>query len=676
MTGASLTAALSDRYRVEREIGVGGMATVYLAEDLKHHRKVAVKVLRQELSAALGHERFLREISTTASLRHPHILPLYDSGEADGSIYYVMPFVDGESLRQRLDRERQLPIDDALRIAREVADALSYAHTKGVIHRDIKPDNILLEHGHAIVADFGIARAMTVVAGDRLTQTGMAIGTPKYMSPEQSFGDIDLDGRSDLYSLGCVLYEMLAGEPPYSGPTALAIIAKRMMEPVPRISIVRETVGPALESALIRTLAKAPADRFATANEFVEALRNSESVAPARDDTASYRIGVVAFRTSGIAEELRSIAEGLSEEIATGLSRFSYLRVVKGTAPLGARYLMDGTFRQVGNRLRIAIQLVDTSSASRLWTETFERAFTPEATFELQDEITDRVVATIADPNGVLVRSMSSTTASKPPLVLAPYEAVLRFFLYQQRVTEDDHLAARLALEHAVELDPGYADAWAAYSLVILDEDRHLFNPQPDALDRALHAAERAVDSDPANQLARYALAVTYYFRGDMGAFGPAAERALALNSRDVNTMAFLGILFCYSGDWERGLPLTTRAMELNPNHPDWYRFATFFDAYRQRRYSEALAIVQGINLPEYFAMHYTVAIAQAQLGNLSAARAAAQRTLQLWPEFEREFLTGQVGKWMSNQPDLLDHIIEGLKLAGLRVRRAEDVNN
>src|SRR5689334_25189836 len=216
--GGDVAAALADRYRIERELGAGGMATVYLAEDLKHRRRVAIKVLRPELGAAVGAERFLREIETTANLRHPHILPLYDSGSAGGLLYYVMPLVEGESLRDRLAREKQLPIDDALRIAREVADALSYAHARGVIHRDIKPENILLEGGHAVVADFGIARAVSTAGADRLTETGMAIGTPMYMSPEQAAGDPDLDGRSDLYSLGCVLYEMLGVQAPFTGP--------------------------------------------------------------------------------------------------------------------------------------------------------------------------------------------------------------------------------------------------------------------------------------------------------------------------------------------------------------------------------------------------------------------------------------------------------------------------
>ncbi len=267
----ALVSTLAGRYTIERELGAGGMATVYLAQDLKHRRQVAIKVLRPELAAALGRERFLREVTTTANLRHPHILPLFDSGEAGEFLFYVMPFVEGESLRDRLAREKQLPLDDALRIAREVADALHYAHTHGVVHRDIKPANILLDNGHAVVADFGIARAITAAGSEALTETGLGVGTPLYMSPEQGAGE-NMDGRSDQYALGCVLYEMLAGAPPFTGRTAQAIMARRLTDPVPPLRTVRESVPVHVEQVINRALSKAPADRFATAKQFAEAL--------------------------------------------------------------------------------------------------------------------------------------------------------------------------------------------------------------------------------------------------------------------------------------------------------------------------------------------------------------------------------------------------------------------
>jgi serine/threonine-protein kinase len=260
---------------LERELGRGGMATVYLARDLKHHRQVAIKVLRPELAAALGPERFLREIEIAARLNHPHILALHDSGDADGFLYYVMPYVEGESLRQRLVRERQLPLEDALQITDAVASALSYAHGHDVVHRDIKPENILLFGGEAVVADFGISRAITAAGGANLTATGLAVGTPTYMSPEQATGEAQIDGRSDVYSLGCVLYEMLAGEPPYTGANARSVIAKQLTDPVPSVRRLRDTIPPAIDGAVSKALAKAPADRFVTAAQFAEALTPS-----------------------------------------------------------------------------------------------------------------------------------------------------------------------------------------------------------------------------------------------------------------------------------------------------------------------------------------------------------------------------------------------------------------
>ena len=271
-----LTAALADRYTIERELGAGGMATVYLAQDLKHDRRVAVKVLRPELAAVIGAERFLAEIKTTANLQHPHILPLFDSGAVDGTVFYVMPFVEGESLRDRMTREKQLPIDDALRIAREVADALAYAHQHGVIHRDIKPENILLHGGHALVADFGIALAASKTGGTRMTETGMSLGTPQYMSPEQAMGERELDARTDIYALGCVTYEMLTGEPPFSGPTAQAIVAKVMTEKPAGITVRRDRVPAHVEDAVLTALEKLPADRFESASAFASALNNPD----------------------------------------------------------------------------------------------------------------------------------------------------------------------------------------------------------------------------------------------------------------------------------------------------------------------------------------------------------------------------------------------------------------
>jgi serine/threonine-protein kinase len=308
-----LTTALADRYRIERELGQGGMATVYLARDLRHDRLVALKVLRPELAAILGAERFLQEIKTTANLQHPHILPLHDSGEAGGNVFYVMPYVEGESLRDRLSRDKQLPVDLAVRLTREVASALDYAHRHGVVHRDIKPENILLHEGQALVADFGIALAVSRSdGGSRMTETGMSLGTPHYMSPEQAMGEREITPRSDVYALGCVAYEMLTGDPPFTGSTAQAIVARVLTEQPRTMTLQRHTIPPHVEAAVLTALEKLPADRYATAAEFSEALANpaltaarTQAAPAARFESRWRRITIataaVALVTTGVA---------------------------------------------------------------------------------------------------------------------------------------------------------------------------------------------------------------------------------------------------------------------------------------------------------------------------------------------------------------------------------------
>ena len=423
----SLREALADRYAVERELGRGGMATVFLAEDRKHHRPVAIKVLHSELAAALGAERFLREIEIAARLQHPHILPLYDSGSAAGFLYYVMPYVEGESLRDRLAREKQLPQDDALRIATEVAGALAYAHSRGIVHRDIKPENIMLSGGTAVVSDFGIARAVSAAGeGQQLTQTGTIIGTPAYMSPEQATGSTAIDGRSDQYSLACVAYEMLVGGPPFTGPTAQAVIARHSLDIVSPPSIVRATIPDAVEGAILRALSKLPADRYATTALFAEAL-NTPSAAtgavrratlagvrahPARwprlvavgvpllliAGTAIWRwraapggsmieggldprhIAVLYFEDLSAEKTLGYLADGLTEALIDALNQVPALSVVSknGVAPyrgpdvrpdsvaraLNVGSVVRGDVEVAGDGYRVSVRLIDGASGA------------------------------------------------------------------------------------------------------------------------------------------------------------------------------------------------------------------------------------------------------------------------------------------------------------------------
>ncbi|HSR92345.1 MAG TPA: protein kinase, partial [Gemmatimonadales bacterium] len=316
----SLTAALADRYKIERELGQGGMATVYLAHDVKHDREVALKVLKPELAAILGRERFLNEIRLTAKLDHPHILTLIDSGETGGSFWYVSPYVRGESLRARLQREQQLGIEEALAMTRQIAAALDYAHLKGVIHRDIKPENILLHEGEAMLADFGIALAVREAGGSRLTETGLSLGTPQYMSPEQATGDRALDARSDEYSLAAVVYEMLAGEPPVTGPNAQAMIAKLMTERPTGLRVVRDTVPVGIETAVAKALSKVPADRFGSVSAFSAALQAGLTAGPAptkrRGGLVALGVVVLALMTILVSR----LTRGTSPELALGRS--------------------------------------------------------------------------------------------------------------------------------------------------------------------------------------------------------------------------------------------------------------------------------------------------------------------------------------------------------------------
>jgi eukaryotic-like serine/threonine-protein kinase len=411
--------ALADRYRIEGELGRGGTATVFLAHDLRHGRRVAVKVLYPELAASLGPDRFLREVQIAASLTHPHILPLYDSGEADGFLYYVMPYVEGETLRHRLRREIQMPVDEALRIAREVAEALGYAHQQGIVHRDIKPENILLERDRAVVADFGVARAIETAASERLTETGLAVGTAVYMSPEQAGGTGRVDGRSDIYSLGCVLFEMLAGEPPFGGGTPQAVIAKHMQAPVPDLRVVRSTVSATLQRVVTTALAKVPADRFATAEELAAALdaaafTRDSLPRPRRSIAAGLTVGIVAaaafllqwtgenradgrkgtpvsdagrpriavpyFEDLSPDSSLRSLADGITEELIYQLSGVNAFRVISRSgvqayrgrrvpldsmvATLGVNTVVEGSVQRWGSRLRVRVQLLDARSGT------------------------------------------------------------------------------------------------------------------------------------------------------------------------------------------------------------------------------------------------------------------------------------------------------------------------
>jgi TolB-like protein/Tfp pilus assembly protein PilF len=403
-----LTAALADRYAVVRRVGGGGMADVFLARDLKHGREVALKILRPLAGAVIDRDRFIREIEIAARLHHPHILPLYDSGEADGLLYYVMPYIEEETLRARLRRSGRLLLPEVLRITRELADALDFAHARGVIHRDVKPENVLLLADHAVIADFGIACLSDPAPGENLTATGMILGTPTYMSPEQVFGDIALDGRSDQYSLACIVFEMLSGAPPFAGPTVRAILAGHSLHQAPTLSARVAAVPAAMEHALGRALSKEPVERFDTVRAFAEALEGAGG-ASSGPEAPIRSLLVIPFATQGGTPDTEYLSDGLSEELIHTLNALEGLRVVgrtsafalKGTVEdvralgrrLGVEVVLEGSVRRAGQRLRITAQLTDVQDGLQLWSERFER----EAgdAFAMQDEIAAAILGAL-----------------------------------------------------------------------------------------------------------------------------------------------------------------------------------------------------------------------------------------------------------------------------------------
>jgi eukaryotic-like serine/threonine-protein kinase len=465
---ARLQAALDARYTIERELGRGGWATVYLAHDAKHDRPVALKVLRSDLAASLGQGRFLREITIAGRLTHPHVLPLYDSGEADGALYYVMPYIEGETLRQRLQREQQLPLTDAIGIAHQVADALAFAHAHNVIHRDIKPENILLEGDQAYLADFGIARAILAAGGDTLSQSGLAVGTPTYMSPEQAGGTPHLDPRSDEYSLGCVVYEMLTGEPPHTGPTVQAILARQQTEPPRSMRVVRPGIPEDVERAVLTALAKAPADRFATVSQFAHALAGHittghlapshpggrrgrlalgllllvaggsavwlagrlgpGSAADQRPEAAPTSVAVLYFEDAGGTNALRPVADGLTEDLIDALGQVPALRVISpnGVRPYRDRLappdsigralrvgtLVGGRVERSGDVLRLTVRIIDAPSGLQLQSRTLEYPFGD--LFVLQQQLAEEVSRFLRQRLGseVALRQRRQGTAS------------------------------------------------------------------------------------------------------------------------------------------------------------------------------------------------------------------------------------------------------------------------
>ena len=706
---SALSAALADRYRLERELGHGGMATVYLAQDLRHDRAVALKVLKPELAHALGPERFLREIQVTAQLDHPHILPLLDSGDAGGFLYYVMPYVQGETLRTRLMREKQLPLDDALQIAAEVADALNYAHGQGIVHRDIKPENLLLAGRHVRVADFGIARAVTAAGGDSLTATGVAIGTPAYMSPEQAGGSKDVDGRSDLYSLGCVLYEMLAGHPPFTGGTAHEILARHSMDAVPSLAAARPTVPEGLERAIATALAKVPADRFSTAAQFADALArrgSSATVGAARSSRRVARLAVIAVagmvtvggailmlrpspKAPGYARTAIAVlpfqnlsaqgphayfAGGLHDELLTQLSKVAALKVISRTSvmgyqstktplrqiasELGVGSVVEGSVQIEGSRLRVNVQLIDAATDAPVWAERYDR--TLDDAFAIQSDVAQRIVAAVG---AALSDAEQQRLAAVPTANAEAYRLYLqgREYLIRPGFLRRNEEIAQQLFETALARDPGFALAHAALSEVHGRMFWFRYDPSPARAARQRAEAEAALRLAPELPQAHVAMGLAHFWgRRDYRRALEEFRVALKGLPNDARVWQLIGTVHRRLGNWDEVLAAFEKATQLNPRDAQLFFGFGGYTYQLMHRYADAVrAYNRALTLvPDLYdaalAKGWTYVRWEGQLDTLRAALSQVPTAAELGPRGTRAALYVQLLHWERNADSLL----------------------
>jgi TolB-like protein/Flp pilus assembly protein TadD len=686
------------------------MGEVYRARDTRLGRDVAIKVLPADVARDADRlNRFRREAKSLAAIDHPNIVTVFSVEEAsaegahDVVHFLTMQLVQGESL-DRVIPEAGLPLDRILEISAAIADALAAAHDKSIVHRDLKPANVMVaDDGRVKVLDFGLAKDLTASGPADATLTsaghteyGVVMGTPAYMSPEQVAGRA-VDHRSDLFSLGILMHQMASGQRPFGGASSIELASAILRDTPALVTDGRSELPDELARLIRRCLEKDPRQRIQTArdvgNECRDLQRLTSGASPVRRSASTatpsgsarqdegFWIAVLPFKYAGANADLTALAEGLTEEIVTGLSRFSYLRVighgstarhanrtddVRAVAKeLGARYVMEGSVRQAGSQLRVAVQLVDATTGAHLWAETYNRAFQPDSIFDVQDEVVPRIVSTVADLHGVLPHSMSEAVRLKPADQLSPYEAVLRSFGYTERVSPEELSTALSCLELALEKAPSYADAWAMLASLFAQDYAQGFNVRADSLTSAGAAARRAVEAAPSNHLAATSLAQVLFLQKEFGTFRHVAERAVALNPMDGNSIAFLGELLAYAGDWKRGHELSARSKQLNPHHPGWYWYFDVLDAYRQGDYRSARDFALKVNLPGHWADHTMLAATSAQLGERESAAKAVRDLLKLRPDFATT-VRAEMEKWW--EPELVEHLIDGLRKAGLEV--------
>jgi non-specific serine/threonine protein kinase len=609
-------------------------------------------------------DRFQREAKTLAALDHPSIVTIYSVEEADGIHFLTMSLIEGKTLADLIP-EGGLSADRFFDFAIPLAQGLDAAHSKGITHRDLKPANVMVteDESRLRILDFGLAKMHAdLVEGndmptEALTQEGLVVGTIQYMSPEQAKG-ATIDHRTDLFSLGVLLYEMVTGQRPFQGKSSIELLSAILSEDPPAVTDSRSDLPNDLGRVIARCLEKEPAARYQTAFDLVTELENSKqnktqsaiSRAPEPGIGAGRpSIAVLPFRYREGDVDAQMMAEALAEEITSGLTRNTAIKVVGGPVTsgygtevdvktlgpvLGIEYILQGGLRKSGYRIRVSAQVTEAATATQVWSESYDRDLESADIFEVQDEIRRRIVSTVSDFHGAIYDSGRKRIEGRPIDTLNAWECVYVSTLYDKIINPEIHAKARAALERAVELDPDFGLAWSYLSWIYTDEDYRGFNPRPDPMDRALEAAQKALELEPNSHIVHWLLGRVYYFLDDLDRFVASADRSLALNSDDATIVALNGMYLALAGQWKRGIQLMRDAMDLNPHFPGYYHFVLGHDAFRRGEYEEALKEYQASLSAIPTEGYPGVAATCSQLGRQAESEAAVRAILELMPDF------------------------------------------
>ncbi|MGB3563253.1 MAG: protein kinase [Thermoanaerobaculia bacterium] len=687
-------------YKILAKLGSGGMGEVWRAVDIELGREVAIKVLPAEMATDADRlERFKREARTVAALNHPNIVTLFSVEDSDGVHFLTMELVEGKRLDEIIPASG-LGLDRLFSIAVPLGEALAVAHDKGILHRDLKPANIMVSDDERVkILDFGLAKLLqseipeidaTLLQTEALTQEGMVVGTVPYMSPEQIEGK-PVDHRTDIFSLGVVLYEMSTGQRPFAGGSSPALMSSILKDSPRTVTEMRDDLPRHLGRIVQRCLEKDPERRFQTMKDvrnelesLAQEIHSEEAVSrqiETRKVSKRPSIAVLPFRCAGADPDQELFADGITEDIIDGLTRNSALLVAgghtttrfKGQTPdpqlvgreVDVRFVLQGRVRKAGDRLRVSAQVIEATSGHQIWSQTFDRNLTESDVFELQDEIREQIVSTVSDFHGVIAAAGLREVQDRPIEELDPWECIWAASIYDKFVNADNHLRARDALERAVELEPGLALAWAYLSWVYSDEHVWDFNPQPEPMARAMKAAQRGVELDPASHITHWLLSRVHFFDGDLDGFFAAAEKSLELNSTEGSTLGLIGVYMAVGGRWDEGVALMRRAMAMNPNHPLYYHLALGDNYFRQDKYAEALEEYQKARLFSPVDSYLQVAASYAHLGRDEDARGALRKVRELQPDIDVEQVKADRLRW--NFPtELLERLLDGLRKAGL----------